>query len=304
MERLADIGLSKSVTVGSRRTYSSHANTFIRFCKWLKVNPFQPVSERALCKLCWMWCRNNKVTSIGSWMSGIEYFCKQHKLPRLARGAEYATNLQALELLFGQLDEVQGAVAMTEEEVVRVCAQFEFLFGPQRAAELVAATVWCFRGLFRASEIAGRMLAGDVSVAEWGIEVVLPFSKAVRRPAKVCLVRTGGPLCPVAAFRDLLRVRGRLGGKDPLFRFSYDCFNSSLGKAAAQAGVVGVTTHSLRRSGATHMFLAGATAELIMAHGRWRSDCYRKYVDLGIKHLHQPPVVALLAMLAQSRSSH
>ena len=37
-------------------------------------------------------------------------------------------------------------------------------------------------------------------------------------------------------------------------------------------------THSLRIGGATALFAAGASPEVIRTMGRWSSDCYRLYV--------------------------
>ena len=301
MERLLGIGLSKSKTKGTRTTYSSHANTYIRYCGVLQIDPFEPITERDLCLICWLWCRDNQVTGIPSWLSGVEYFCRQHRLPRLPRGADYKENLQTLELIFGQLDVATPAATLSETELIRVCLAYSVLFGPAQAAELIAASLWCYGGLFRASEVVWRMQARDIERFDWGVRVTLPYSKKIRTPVKVHLVRTGGLLCPVAAFERMPAHRGPISGNESLFRFSYDFFNASLGKAAAKAGVERVTTHSLRRSGTTALFLAGAPAEMIMAHGRWRSDCYRKYVDLGIKHSQHPPILRLLTQLTARR---
>jgi hypothetical protein len=40
-----------------------------------------------------------------------------------------------------------------------------------------------------------------------------------------------------------------------------------------------VSGHSLRRGGATALFVAGVDDPLIMLHGRWRSLGYRQYFD-------------------------
>ena len=191
MERLLDIGLSKSKTKRSRATYSSHANTFIKFCGMLQIDPFQPITERDLCLVCWLWCRDNQVTGIPSWLSGVEHFCRKHRL-RLPRGDDYKENLQTLRLIFGQLDVATPAVALSEAELIRVCLAFNVLFEPARAAELIAASLWCYNGLFRASEVVWRMRARDIERFGWGVRVTLPYSKKIRTPVQVHLVRTGG----------------------------------------------------------------------------------------------------------------
>ena len=42
-------------------------------------------------------------------------------------------------------------------------------------------------------------------------------------------------------------------------------------------------THSLRRGGATWMFLAGIPIEVIKQIGDWKSDCIYKYIKPNIK---------------------
>lgn len=42
-------------------------------------------------------------------------------------------------------------------------------------------------------------------------------------------------------------------------------------------------SHSMRRGGATAMHAAGVPAQDIQAHGRWSSDCYRRYLEPSMK---------------------
>lgn len=43
------------------------------------------------------------------------------------------------------------------------------------------------------------------------------------------------------------------------------------------------STHSLRRGGATAMADAGVEARLVQAHGRWTSDCYKRYMEMAVE---------------------
>ena len=68
-----------------------------------------------------------------------------------------------------------------------------------------------------------------------------------------------------------------------LVAFMRHVFNSELKRRFKFAGVVkaGLSTHAMRRGGATALFMAGVPTLSIMAHGRWASDTWRDYVEIG-----------------------
>lgn len=43
-------------------------------------------------------------------------------------------------------------------------------------------------------------------------------------------------------------------------------------------------THSLRIGAATQSFLNGMDEKTIMANGRWKSSCYKRYIRLNMLH--------------------
>jgi integrase len=54
----------------------------------------------------------------------------------------------------------------------------------------------------------------------------------------------------------------------------------------AFGSALGITTHGLRRAGATHLVELGLPEHVIMAIGRWTSRSWRDYIDLDVsQHL-------------------
>ena len=160
--------------------------------------------------VCWMWARSHKITSLSSWLSGVEFFLKQNSQPRLPRFELFKDNKDLLELVFEQEDEERCAHAVSEQEVTVMIelADDGSLVGRMLACMLAFA----FAGLLRASEYCRMIRGKDVTVEDWGVQLVIPFSKTDTRPATVFLPRTGDGRCPkraLARYLELYRRKGR-----------------------------------------------------------------------------------------------
>lgn len=128
-----------------------------------------------------------------------------------------------------------------------------------------------------------------------GVELVLRMSKTdiFHEAVNVPLFATRDELCAVTAIQQMQQLspfpRDR---STPLFQLqsghvlSRPRFVDVLQRAIARVAVTHdldldparFTGHSLRRGGATSLFLAGAPDRLVQLLGRWRSDAYKVYV--------------------------
>jgi integrase len=128
------------------------------------------------------------------------------------------------------------------------------------------------------------------------VRISVPFSKRQLSPVTLTLVRRPDELCPLAALAALLPQLGRLSERTPLIAMSYNAFNSMLKRQAAGAGIsrAAITSHSLRRGGATALFRAGVPPPLIKAHGRWKSMTWMDYVEFDFE-LQRVPTAMLLS---------
>jgi integrase len=131
--------------------------------------------------------------------------------------------------------------------------------------------------------VAGRLCWGDISRQSWGLQLTVPFSKTCPQPTDIALFRRDDWFCPVWALNHLLSFGSRhLTATTPLYPKSYSAFNSEFKKRCRAAGIAkDVTTHTIRRSGTTFLSDAGVPEMAIMAHGRWVSTEWRRYVEFG-----------------------
>ena len=99
-------------------------------------------------------------------------------------------------------------------------------------------------------------------------------------------------LCTVKAYRNMCRLVP-LDGKHPAFALkssrgpvsvTYQQFNQKLKKLVGACGLNpdNFSTHSFRRGGSTCAFRADVPETLIQLQGDTASDCYKKYLEMGL----------------------
>lgn len=162
----------------------------------------------------------------------------------------------------------------------------------------LASFLLAFFGLLRVSEIvvcrgnSGRALQiDDISLNSNSVEINIRFSKTdqLGRSTKLSIAATGASVCPVQAIKQYLAIRPSTA-KGPLFchfngkavtRFQ---FATVLHKALKFAGydVSSYKTHSFRIGGATQAALKGLSSDTIQKLGRWKSDVYKRYIQLPV----------------------
>jgi hypothetical protein len=101
----------------------------------------------------------------------------------------------------------------------------------------------------------------------------------------------GSPLCPVALFNKARAMRPHhfANGENYLFKLldggvlDKAAVEWALRSAAMRTGIPvdAISSHSLRAGGATAMWHAGFSAHEIQRRGRWRSDCFKRYIWEG-----------------------
>jgi integrase len=284
---LVPLGALLSKRRGTRNTYSSHGNLYEHFCKVLVISPRQPISEEDLCACCWLFCHSRSFQSMAGWLSGVEHYCKSSGLPPLPRGEMFKEHRKGLHNLFGQIDTVQPSAPVTLEDL-RLLRQ-SLNLNDKEQARFWFVTVLAWQALLRAGEFtAGRMLWGDLEWHEWGLRITVPFSKTRITKVHVDVVRRDDWLCPVAAANNLRRLTSPWSST-PIFPRSYNAFNTEFKARFKAAGVIKqskFSSHGLRRGGATALFDAGVPEPTIMAHGRWLSMAWRRYIDFeAVLHL-------------------
>ena len=175
------------------------------------------------------------------------------------------------------------------------------------APAMKVALLFGYYGFLRQSNIAPRAphlfsprqdtCRGDVLFAPPGLVLVLRWTKTLQRGDRAHMVplpaRPGHPLCPRAAYQQLLQHTPTISPNHPLLQvpaaasapLARRCVTSSQLTAALKillrsAGLPrsSYTLHSLRAGGATDAHRAGAQPLDIQRHGAWASDTFREYL--------------------------
>jgi len=104
-------------------------------------------------------------------------------------------------------------------------------------------------------------------------------------------LQSGHPLCPVVALGVALASSPSQLPSDPALLESFSpptvltraTFDNKLAAVLRACGldVSKYSGHSLRRGGATFALAAGVPGELIQAQGDWKTDAYKRYIDLS-----------------------
>lgn len=175
---------------------------------------------------------------------------------------------------------------------------------------------WCmltmaFFGLLRIGEYCGGGLRmQDVTLFSWGICICIPFSKTTPHPTEIRIAARGDKdiLCPARALRNYIRwVHPTLTNTRaaPLFLkhptdpsatpVSADAFTQRIHDFALflRLDPSRFAGHSLRRGGATALYIAGVPEAIIQQHGRWRSLVVRRYMESSSYYQLIPTILLL-----------
>ena len=140
-----------------------------------------------------------------------------------------------------------------------------------------------------------QLSRGDMVVTDEALVVTLKWSKTnqLGREETFPLLRNDGhPLCPVAAYRNMVRARPA-DATAPAFLIktrgvvgtvTYRQYQDRIKKAISSLDLDPslYSSHSFRRGGATYAFQCGVPAELIKRIGDWKSDAYLEYIDCPV----------------------
>ena len=249
-------------------------------------------------------------------MSGVANYYAEHDLGVMCRGRRYAQTMKGLHNYFGLSESVQPKTALTWSQLTTLVDRFDAVPVTFVSARDKCLYLFSFYALLRLRECVSSRLTWDlVRMHEWGMEIVVPYSKTNLRPVSVRIVSRPDAYCPVRAYlayRALTHPKLRTASL-PFFRQEADRSAPLTTDSALSAFKHRLSTelhlsasefgwHSFRRGGTTALFLSGVSDSLIAIHGRWLSLTYRRYFDSSI-HFTLPTSQLLDATLVASPSS-
>ena len=249
-------------------------------------------------------------------MSGVANYYAEHELGPLARGRKYAQTMKGLRNFFGLSESVTPKTAVTWQQLTQLVDHLATISDRFVATRDTCLYLFSFYALLRLREcVSPRLTWSMVRVHEWGVELVVPYSKTNLRPVSVRIVARPDSYCPVKAYQayHALTHRRLSVSTLPFFRQEADrssCLSTDSALASFKRRLsqqlhldaADYGWHSWRRGGTTALFLAGVPDSLIAVHGRWLSLTYRRYFDPSV-HFTLPTATLLQATTGMPRSS-
>lgn len=296
-----------ALRTNTKRTYQTHANTFLAFCNQTGVDPYQQMTPQQCVSLMVFFVQGHKVTTLPSFLSGVSHFLEQQAgLPRLSAPGGLLSHPYCKAVRKG----LTNYYSLTEHTDPKLPLGFEELEILSDSIDLRtfegtrdwAAYLISFFALLRRSEILDRRLTFQhikVLGSPLGLSIEVAFSKTNLQPVTVYIASRTDMFCPVAAF---LRYKAKVPfalhriPSCPVFLATpthtrvvdHKSMLSTLKRRLATMGLSAdrYGWHSWRRGGTTAMFVAGIDETLIQHHGRWASLTYRIYLDTSVSAEH------------------
>lgn len=172
--------------------------------------------------------------------------------------------------------------------------------GEPEAVTLKCAFILMFMTFVRQSNLAPRnkrgfdhtrhLTRGDVIVRPDALVIAIKWSKTQQGPTATSVAapaKPGHPLCPVAAYYNMVAQTPTSSQLQPLFVFTdgtcmpTSYMNRAWDRIMARLGRPkrAFTLHSLRRGAATQVYTAkAASITQLQAHGQWASSAVNEYL--------------------------
>jgi hypothetical protein len=298
--------LAQDVLVLKRFSYA--ANTwktrgvqwrhYNNYCALYGFNPL-PASEACVCGYIAFMSKTFKYSSIINYLSALWVYHDLNGATKIKGSFSVKQTLRGARRFLG--DTVSPASPLSSRDLLHIYVQLDL-------NDVIDLCFWCcvllcFRALLRSSNVTDPelcVLRGSFDFESWGLLLRVYRTKTIQFKEEVLTIPLASvpysPLCAVTYIKLYFSKVPR-PPTSPAFgwyvfgRFtpvSYSWFNRKLATLARLAGVAGrVSTHSLRRGGATALSLSGMPLPDIKDRGGWKSLCVLLYITKPLSNLIQ-----------------
>lgn len=235
--------------------------------------------------------RDCKVTGLEQYVSALNNWSLSHNLGELPRNYLYQKVRRGIHNFFGLSETTTPKHALSLDDLYAMRSHMDL-------SQFLDARDWCayvfaFFGLLRLREYTdGRLQFQHVQRFHWGIQLTIPFSKTSLQPVHVKLASRPDSFCPLKAFDAyVLHIPSQLHlPSSPFFRSSATTTDVLSAQTFVRDLKFRVSRylrrdpdpyagHSFRRGGTTALLMADVPETIVAAHGRWRSDAYKRYFE-------------------------
>ena len=309
-----------SLSESTQANYRSHLKTYLTFCQYYRLPPF-PATTTTICRYIAYLNRSRCYGTIQQYLSVLRLMHLNFGLKHpLTNNYPVTALLQAVKRTKGNAPNYKLTISIPQLREIRARLNTDV----QEDAQLWAVITSRFFGLLRLGNVTVVKTSEwdenkivrrcDVSFSSKGGTLAIRHSKTNQYSERIfsCVLprlNSDSSLCPALALINHLARSGTLPASAPLFAIKApNGPMTALTSSSARRRInklfkdIGLNcadygSHSLRRSGASHLFACGMSLQSIMILGDWKSDCVLKYIkpvpndklDLLSSVLNRPP---------------
>jgi hypothetical protein len=275
----------------TREKYARAWERYLEACAKGDVSPV-PVNTTALLNFIGSeYARGSASSSLDLYLTGIKHTAHQQGIPidvddfllrQCRKGFRNSSSSP------GVLDPLRLEVLLRFRPLL--LGQDILQLGPFDRHMVWTSFLFAFFGLLRVSEYTGALKRCHVISEGEGLRVSLVSTKNSPNAMTFAYMAlsSNSEVCPVRAFRAFVEQRDRIFPQDSLlFVFGngieyqprdVNRFISTLASSSGVSPPLRLSSHSLRIGGASEAARAGVNAKIIQSMGRWRSDCFMRYI--------------------------
>ena len=308
MKECADLQC-KHYATSTSKTRAAEVKVYLDFCEKFLLEPAPCPPHQVALFITYM-TRRIAASTIRNYVSGLNYFLKCERAPPV----DY-DNFQVKRALSGA-SRVLGEA--TKQAAPLLPAQLKLMLGVLSEAPVHvlfrAAILTSFRALLRKQNVTDSNAAlkcQDFTFHPWGMLISLGKSKTIQKGESTVLIPvtyTPDPeLCAVRwNQRNFAHVEVPPGGpafaypSSPPGALPYKTYQAAI---KWMAGAVNLnpewfSSHSLRRGGATFLWLTTGNVEEVKKRGDWDSDAYLAYLSTPLEDRIQKDLEVAAAIAA------
>ncbi|XP_055345168.1 uncharacterized protein LOC129593014 [Paramacrobiotus metropolitanus] len=279
-----------------RKTYQTGWSRFAQFCKTIGEPPIPATEQTILRFIAQLHLDGLGTSTTIVYLAGIDNAHSEVGISRPSATAAITRAVNGLKRL--NMPGTDRRLPITLDMMRSMEENLHNSHLPQQD-QLLYWSAFCvaFFGLFRVSELvtnetgkccpASTLRFSDVILNEDALIITIRSSKTDQfHPGyRITLSATGRSVCPVRSTKAYMDVRITTGKNDPFFILpngSYVTRHSF--ERAMKTGLAGVPdidrygTHSFRIGGSSAAAANGTSHQRLQEAGRWRSNCYTRYV--------------------------
>lgn len=278
-----------SVAPSTKKIYTGFEQEYLRFCNGLDLPP----TGKRCGKSVELWVaslseRHLAYTTILTRLSAIRHMFRRSNLPRSFESDRLRLMLKGL-----KSEASQRVVRLRKSPVtlshLRRLGQAADILGSHLALQFKAMIACAFYGFLRPSEYCSTssnhaLKQKDVRFSTRHRDACYLTLHSYKHSQGVATIKVvdmpNAPLKPVSLLRRYVARSPKTASSELLFPVSASEFGRTLKTVAEAANITSkLTPHCLRHEGATWGSKQGWSQVRIQAHGRWKSNAYKTYIQ-------------------------